>query len=137
MLKHETELLEDKGFDYRSKITALISLTSTHYSSTEISQIMRLTHRQLVSLMKQNPRLPQPYDWKDDFSEEELKHFYHQGMHTKYDNIIEGNFTDLDLSETTKDDKGNIIHKKNNDDDVIFGDEKDDYLRQLLHGMNQ
>ena len=73
MLKHETELLEDKGFDYRSKITAVISLTSTHYSSTEISQIMRLTHRQLVSLMKQNPRLPQPYDWKDDFSEEELK----------------------------------------------------------------
>lgn len=136
MLKHETELLKDKGFDYRNKITALISLTNTHYSSIEVSQIMRLSHRQLVSLMKQNPRLPHPYDWKDNFSVEELKHFYHPGMHTKYDNIIEGNYTNLDLSETNKD-KGEIIVSNNKDKDVIFGNENDDYLRQLLHGMNQ
>lgn len=138
MLKHETELLEDKGFNYRNKITALISLSATHYTSVEVSQIMHLTYRQLCSLMKQNPRLPKPYDWKEHFSSEELKAFYHKGMKTKYDNLINPQSANLDLSET-KQNNGNIdIDKTQNDnDDVIFGDEKDEYLRELLHGLNQ
>lgn len=121
--------MEDKGYDYRKKITGLISLRASHYSSADISLILQLDYSQLESLMRQNPRLPKPYDW-DNVTDEDIKtKFYHKGKVNKYTDIVEGNYVsdeDMNLSETDI--------NSDNDFGTIFGDEKDNYLKQILEG---
>lgn len=79
MLEKETKLEENQGMNYRRKVVGILTLTASHFTSPQVSQIMELDFSQLQNLFKQNARLPKPYDWDKYVDHPELRsRFYHR-----------------------------------------------------------
>lgn len=79
MLEKETKLEENQGMNYRRKVVGILTLTASHLSAPQISQIMELEFSQLQNLFKQNPRLPKPFDWNQYLENPKLcSRFYHR-----------------------------------------------------------